>query len=82
MWKYISKSIWLLVFAVVICCGIYARHVVWVIGQTLFPFQANGSIVNDPDGKEVGSLLIAQAFTKDEIIFSRDPHRPGAGYDA
>jgi len=80
MWKNIAKSIWLLVFAVIICCGIYPA-IVWVIGQTLFPFQANGSIVKDPDGKEVGSLLIAQAFTKDEYFQPR-PSAAGAGYDA
>jgi K+-transporting ATPase ATPase C chain len=70
----------LLVFAVVICCGIYPG-IVWVIGQTLFPFQANGSILKDPDGKEVGSLLIAQGFSKDEYFQPR-PSSAGAGYDA
>src|ERR1700733_267416 len=80
MWKNITKSIWLLVFAVVICCGIYPA-IVWVIGQTLFPFQANGSILKDPDGKEVGSLLIAQGFSKDEYFQPR-PSAAGAGYDA
>ena len=47
MLRYISKSLWLLFFAVVICCGIYPA-VLWVIGQTIFPFQANGSLVNEP----------------------------------
>jgi potassium-transporting ATPase KdpC subunit len=80
MWKHISKSLWLLVFAVIICCGIYPA-IVWMIGQTFFPFQANGSILKDPDGKEVGSLLIAQAFTKDEYFQPR-PSNAGSGYDA
>jgi K+-transporting ATPase ATPase C chain len=80
MWKYISKSLWLLLFAVVICCGIYPA-VVWAIGQSLFHFQANGSIVKGPDGAEVGSLLIAQAFTKDEYFQPR-PSSAGSGYDA
>jgi potassium-transporting ATPase KdpC subunit len=78
--KYITKSLWLLVFAVVICCIIYPG-IVWVIGQTFFKFQANGSMLNGPDGNPVGSLLIAQPFTKDEYFQPR-PSSAGAGYDA
>src|SRR5271167_5154493 len=74
----IVKSLWLLFFTIVICCLVYPL-VVWAIGQAFFPFQANGSIVNGPDGKPVGSLLIAQPFTKDEYFQSR----PSAvSYDA
>jgi potassium-transporting ATPase KdpC subunit len=68
--KYITKSIWLLFFAVVLCCGVYPA-LLWAIGQTVFPFQANGSLVKDADGKVVGSLLIAQPFTKDEYFQPR-----------
>jgi potassium-transporting ATPase KdpC subunit len=78
MLRYLSKSIWLLGLATVLLCGVYPA-ILWVIGQTAFPFQANGSIVNGPDGKPVGSLLIAQPFTKDEYFQSR----PSAvSYDA
>jgi potassium-transporting ATPase KdpC subunit len=78
MGRHISKSLWLLFFAVVICCGIYPA-VLWAIGQTFFPFQANGSMVQGPDGKVVGSLLIAQPFTKDEYF---QPRPSAASYDA
>jgi len=78
MSQYISKSIMLLLFAVVICCGIYPA-VLWAIGQTIFPFEANGSMVNGPDGKPVGSLLIAQPFTKDEYF---QPRPSAASFDA
>jgi K+-transporting ATPase ATPase C chain len=78
MGKYISKSLWLLVFSVGICCGIYPA-VLWAIGQTIFPFQANGSILQGPDGKAVGSLLVAQPFTKDEYF---QPRPSAASYDA
>ena len=37
MMKYLSKSVLLLIFGVVICCIIYPLAL-WVIGQTLFPF--------------------------------------------
>jgi len=78
MGQYISKSAMLLLFSVVILCGIYPAAL-WVVGQTVFPFQANGSMVNGPDDRPVGSLLIAQPFTKDEYF---QPRPSAASYDA
>jgi potassium-transporting ATPase KdpC subunit len=78
MLRSISKSLWLLAFAVVLVCGIYPA-ILWGIGQTIFPFQVNGSVVNGPDGKPVGSLLVAQPFTKDEYFW---PRPSAASYDA
>src|SRR5271165_4057604 len=72
------KSLWLLGSTVVITCLIYPLAV-WAIGQTFFPFTANGSIVTGPDGKPAGSLLIAQPFTKDEYFW---PRPSAASYDA
>ena len=66
------------VFCVIILCGIYPA-ILWGIGQTLWPFQVNGSILNGPDGKPVGSLLVAQPFTKDEYF---QPRTSAASYDA
>ncbi len=77
MSKIISKSFLLLLFAVVICCVIFPL-VLLVVGQVFFPFQANGSIVNGPDGKPVGSLLISQPFTKDEYF---QPRPSAAGFN-
>lgn len=77
MLRDIQKSLWLLLFAVVLVCGIYPAFL-WVVGQTFWPFQANGSIVTRPDGKPVGSLLIAQPFTKDEYFW---PRPSAASYD-
>jgi len=78
MKNHIVKSLWLLGSSVVICCLIYPLAV-WAIGQTVFPFTANGSMVKGPDGKVVGSLQIAQPFTKDEYFWPR-PSAPS--YDA
>jgi K+-transporting ATPase ATPase C chain len=78
MVRHLSKSILLLVFAVVICCGLYPL-VLWAIGQIVCPFQANGSMLNGPDGKPVGSRLIAQPFTKDEYF---QPRPSAPSYDA
>ncbi len=78
MMKYFSKSFLLLIFGVAVTCIIYPL-VLWVIGQTLFPFQSNGSILKGPDGKFVGSKLIAQPFSKDEYF---QPRPSAASYDA
>jgi K+-transporting ATPase ATPase C chain len=78
MLRYIAKSFWLLFFSVVICCILYPL-VLWAIGQAAFPFQANGSILTGPDGKPVGSRLIAQPFTKDEYF---QPRPSAASYNA
>jgi potassium-transporting ATPase KdpC subunit len=78
MLRYFSKSILLLLFSVVICCILYPL-VLWVIGQTVFPFQANGSMLKGSDGAVVGSRLIAQPFTKDEYF---QPRPSSPSYDA
>ena len=78
MSKYLSKSLLLLSFSVVLCCLVYPLAL-WAVGQAFFPFQANGSILNGPDGKPVGSKLIAQPFTKDEYF---QPRPSAASYDA
>src|ERR1700690_826620 len=84
MIRMISKSIWLLVFTLVICCVIYPA-ILWAIGQTVFPFQANGSLLKS-DGtpttkaeEAVGSLLIGQPFTQDQFF---QPRPSACSYDA
>ncbi len=78
MLRYFAKSLVLIGVMVVIVCGVYPG-ILWVIGQTVFPFQANGSIVRDADGKVIGSTLVAQPFTKDEYF---QPRPSAASYDA
>src|SRR5580693_2511009 len=78
MLRYLTKSVLLIGITVVIVCGVYPG-ILWVIGQTLFPFQANGSIVRGGDGKVIGSMLVAQPFTKDEYF---QPRPSAASYDA
>lgn len=77
MLRSVSKSLWLLLFAVVLVCGLYPGFL-WLVGQTFWSFQANGSIINEADGKPVGSLLVAQPFTKDEYFW---PRPSAASYD-
>lgn len=77
MLRLITKSALLLLTLIVIVCGIYP-FCLWVIGQSIFSFQANGSILLGPDNKPVGSKLIAQPFTKDEFF---QPRPSAADYD-
>jgi K+-transporting ATPase ATPase C chain len=74
----LQKSLLLLFLALVVCCGLYPLAL-WTVGQVFFPFEANGSIVIDSAGKSIGSLLIAQPFTKDEYF---QPRPSAAAYNA
>jgi hypothetical protein len=75
MSRYISKSVLLLTLSLVICCGLYTLSFS-VIGQGIFPFQANSSMLTGPESKVVVSRQIAEPFTKDE------PRPSAASYDA
>ncbi len=49
------------------------------VGQTVFPSQANGSLVSQ-GGKVIGSTVIGQAFISDRYFQTR-PSAAGKGYD-
>ncbi|HEY9829537.1 MAG TPA: K(+)-transporting ATPase subunit C [Stenomitos sp.] len=63
--------------------GVRSTLVLWVltailypllilfIGQVVFPYQANGSLIQDFQGRIVGSELIGQPFTSDRYFQSR-----------
>jgi len=76
----IRRSIVLTIIAAVVLCGIYPV-VVWAIGQAVFPYQANGSLIKGKDGTILGSEMIGQNFSDDQYFNSR-PSAAGTGYDA
>lgn len=71
------KSLLLFFSLVAICCVLYPA-ILWMIGQLIFPFQANGSLLRQGE-TPIGSKLIAQEFTRD-IYFH--PRPSAASYDA
>jgi potassium-transporting ATPase KdpC subunit len=78
--KHLRPAIVLTAFFVVLT-GLAFPGVIWAIGQTVFPSQANGSLIRDSQGNAVGSALIGQSFSKPEYFHPR-PSAAGAGYDA
>ena len=78
--KHLRPALVLTAFFIVLT-GLAFPGVIWAIGQTVFPSQANGSLVRDAEGKVVGSALIGQSFSKPEYFHPR-PSAAGVGYDA
>ncbi|MGL5354563.1 MAG: potassium-transporting ATPase subunit KdpC [Clostridium sp.] len=67
--SYLKKAIRMTIVMTVICGLIYPLFITG-IGKLIFPYQANGSVV-EVDGKEVGSELIGQTYNEDKYFSGR-----------
>lgn len=54
-----------------VLCGLIYPFAVTGLGQLLFPFEANGSLVRASDGTVIGSALIGQQWTGPEWFHGR-----------
>ena len=60
-----------LTFVLWVLTAIIYPLVITLVGQIFFPFQANGSIVENLEGQKFGSALIGQVFSSDRYFQSR-----------
>lgn len=75
-----GRSILATIFFAIIVCGIYPL-IVFGIGRTLFPHQADGSLMLDKSGAVRGSELICQNFGSDKYFHPRPSAAGNNGYD-
>jgi potassium-transporting ATPase KdpC subunit len=75
----LKTSIIATIVLAIICSGLYPL-IIWGIGQVVFPYQANGSLIEAKDGTVVGSALLAQGFSGEKYFHPR-PSSAGTGYD-
>lgn len=74
------KPALLITIVFTVLTGILYPLAVTGVAQLVFPHQANGSIIS-AHGKEVGSSLIAQNFTRSEYFHPRPSAAGDKGYD-
>jgi K+-transporting ATPase c subunit len=81
---HLRANLWLLGLTVLLCCMVYPLTLL-SIGQTFFPNQASGSLIDKngkptaKDSEAVGSRLIAQPFKGPEYF---QPRPSAPSYDA
>ena len=69
-------------FVTLLLTGVAYPLVTTGLAQVIFPGKADGSIIKDDQGKEVGSELIAQGFTNPGYLQPRPSAAGDKGFDA
>jgi K+-transporting ATPase ATPase C chain len=77
MLAHLRANLMLLALTLLLCSVLYPLAL-WVTGQTLFPKQAEGSLLEGAQGEPIGSRLIAQPFSGDEYF---QPRPSAASYN-
>ncbi len=78
--KEIKSALLMFILFTVICGGIYPA-VVTGLAQVIFPRQARGSFITNPEGKVVGSVLIGQPFSEPKYLWPRPSATTDFGYN-
>ena len=78
--KDIKTAILLFIAFTVICGGIYPALVTGIV-QAVFPQQANGSLIRDKNGTQIGSALIGQPFSAAIYFWPRPSATADFGYN-
>jgi len=78
MFRELKRAMLFTLVTMALIGGAY-HGLLWGIGRTVFPDQAEGSLIRRADGTIVGSRLIAQKFTRPEYFQARPS---GVDYNA
>ena len=70
MTTYLKPALIMLLLLTLVTGVIYPA-IVTVFAQTLFNFQANGSLIKNPQGQLIGSELIGQSFSDPRYFWGR-----------